>query len=174
MPQDVMAHQPKDRPTGDSGCNPMDAARQHGILTAMETSDVMWSAVRDFPPGFDAVALRVQWSSIGVSGSTPCWQPSVNVYLVPGSCVVCVELAGVAPRSFQLRVEPDRLFIRGRRAASEPDGGVAKQVLAMEIDHGRFEREIRFPFAVDVSRVEARNDNGLVWVTLPLLADAGV
>ena len=41
-------------------------------------------------------------------------------------------------------------------------------VLAMEIDHGAFERQIKLPSTVDRTRVKAEQKNGLLWVHLPL------
>ena len=42
------------------------------------------------------------------------------------------------------------------------------QVLAMEIDHGSFERQIKLPSTVDRKQVTAEQKNGLLWVYLPL------
>ena len=42
------------------------------------------------------------------------------------------------------------------------------QVLAMEIDHGPFERHINLPLSVDRARVTAEQRNGLLWIHLPV------
>ncbi len=34
--------------------------------------------------------------------------------------------------------------------------------------HGPFEREVRFPAAVDIEKVHAEQRNGLLWISLPL------
>ena len=41
-------------------------------------------------------------------------------------------------------------------------------VLAMEIDHGAFEREIELPLSVERERVTAEQRNGILWIHLPL------
>ncbi|RME92553.1 MAG: Hsp20/alpha crystallin family protein, partial [Verrucomicrobia bacterium] len=52
----------------------------------------------------------------------------------------------------------------------EPRGlaGRAFQVLALEIDHGRFERELWFPVEVDPNRTTAERRDGWLWIHLPL------
>jgi len=44
--------------------------------------------------------------------------------------------------------------------------------LAMEIDHGPFQREIILPVEVDPNRVIAEQRNGLLWIYLPLRPNA--
>ena len=41
-------------------------------------------------------------------------------------------------------------------------------MIAMEIDYGPFEREVRLPDEVDVKKVHAEQKNGLLWIHLPL------
>ncbi|HTV40660.1 MAG TPA: Hsp20/alpha crystallin family protein [Candidatus Sulfotelmatobacter sp.] len=103
------------------------------------------------------------------------WAPSLNVYRGEHCITVCLDLAGVEKDSINLKVEPQRLLVRGRRAAPEPDKDVCKavQVLAMEIDYGPFERELTLsPMTIDTARVTANHKNGLLWIYLPLRAQA--
>ena len=67
-------------------------------------------------------------------------------------------------------VEPRRVVIRGTRELPEPPcgDGCAVQVLALEIDYGPFEREVRLPLEVDVEQSSAEQENGLLWIYLPL------
>ena len=102
--------------------------------------------------------------------STPCWTPAVNVYRCPDRLVVCVDLAGVKPRDLSVRAEPRRLRIRGHRAPPEPASPAAEpvQVLAMEIDAGAFERDLRLPEEIDPERTTAEQRDGWLWIQLPL------
>jgi HSP20 family molecular chaperone IbpA len=70
----------------------------------------------------------------------------------------------------ELRAEPRRVRLRGQRLPPEPGEaeGAALQVLAMEIDHGAFEREIVLPAEVDPEQVEAEQRGGVLWIWLPL------
>jgi HSP20 family protein len=100
----------------------------------------------------------------------PTWQPAVNVYRCEGCVRVCVDLAGVARADIDLRVEAKRMVIRGTRNPPErsDDPERALQMLVMEIDYGPFERSISLPDAVEVEKAHAEQENGLLWISLPL------
>jgi HSP20 family protein len=114
---------------------------------------------------------RVRYSS---SHATEAWHPAINAYRCRDRVVICVELAGVDRSQIQVQVEPRRLSVCGRRVPPEPrDGeGPALQVLAMEIDHGAFVREIVLPVAVDPEQVQAEQREGLLWICLPLAEES--
>lgn len=98
------------------------------------------------------------------------WRPDVNVYAHEDRLEVCVDLAGVGKQEIKVEVEPRRLVVRGQR--QEPDSGCEAsgccRILVMEIPDGSFERVLEFPVAVDTEKVSARQDNGWLWITLPL------
>ena len=99
------------------------------------------------------------------------WQPAVNVYAHAGCIEVCMDLAGVRKQDIKVEVEQRSLTIRGHREA--PDSGFDRsgccRILVMEIADGTFERILDFPVNVDAARVVARQENGLLWVTLPII-----
>lgn len=99
------------------------------------------------------------------------WRPNVNVYGFEDRIEVCVELAGVPRGGFEIHVESRRLVIRGHRDAPEahcemPPCG---RLLLMEIADGAFERVIEFEMEMDANRARARQENGWVWIAIPLL-----
>ncbi len=98
------------------------------------------------------------------------WHPAINAYRCREHILICVDLAGVKRAEIQLRVEPRQVWLRGERPPLEPREveGPALQVLALEIDHGVFEREIVLPAEVDPERVAAEQREGLLWIRLPL------
>lgn len=98
------------------------------------------------------------------------WRPLVNVYVHDNRLEVCVELAGVSKEDIEVQVDSRRLVIRGERIAPElrcehPPCG---RILMMEIADGAFERVLEFPVALDPDRTSARQENGWLWITLPL------
>jgi|UniRef100_UPI003782FB54 HSP20 family protein len=99
------------------------------------------------------------------------WRPDVNVYAYSSHIEVCVDLAGVIKQDIQVEVEPRRLVVRGER--QPPDHGCESssccRILIMEITDGRFERVLEFPVVVDTERVIAKQDNGWLWITLPII-----
>lgn len=98
------------------------------------------------------------------------WQPAINAFRCETAVRICVDLAGVEQSAIELTVEPERVIVRGSREAPEPTGdqGRAVQMLALEIDYGPFEREVRLPARVDVEQARAEQENGLLWIYLPL------
>jgi HSP20 family protein len=104
---------------------------------------------------------------------TQSWRPALNAFRCGNKFIVCVELAGVERSSIDVRAERRRLAIRGVRAMPEPscEEPPALHVLALEIDHGRFERILELPAEVEPEGVTAEHRNGLLWIKLPVRAD---
>ena len=98
------------------------------------------------------------------------WRPEVNVYAHADRLEVCMNLAGVNKADIKVEVEPRRLVVRGHREA--PDRGCEAssccRILVMEIPDGSFERILDFPMAVDTEHVSAKQDNGWLWIILPI------
>jgi len=112
-----------------------------------------------------------QLAGLRFSRSGPhAWRPAINAYRCEKCITICVDLAGVERADIDLAIEPQRLSIRGVRDVPEPRGkeDPALQMIAMEIDYGPFEREVRLPGEVDVKKVRAEQKNGLLWIHLPL------
>ena len=95
------------------------------------------------------------------------WRPAINAFRCAKAVSICVDLAGIDKSLIDLRVEPRRLTLRGSRQAPEPTDQ-AVQMLALEIDYGPFEREFELPTEVDVEQARAEQENGLLWIYLPL------
>ncbi len=96
-----------------------------------------------------------------------CWQPAINAFRCENAVRICVDLAGVDKSLIDLTIEPYRVVVRGTREAPEPTDPTV-QMLALEIDYGPFEREVPLPAAVDVEQARAEQENGLLWIYLPL------
>ena len=131
-----------------------------------------WGELESLRRQLGVIAEHLQHARVDAARESHCWQPAVNVYRCADEYIVCVELAGVDRPSLRVLAEPQRLTVRGRRLPPEPADGATLQVLAMEIDYGPFERELAFPSAIDVTRVEAELDRGLVWIRLPVSPEA--
>jgi HSP20 family protein len=101
------------------------------------------------------------------------WEPALNLFLCQEQVTICMELAGVERDDIDLQVQAKNIVVRGQRVAPQPCGGElqAKQVLVMEIDHGRFERDIDLPVEVDPEKARAEQRNGFLWIYLPFRAE---
>lgn len=97
------------------------------------------------------------------------WQPATNVYETAEAYYICVELAGVSEEEIDVECsDRRRILIRGTRRQPRPQGVACMlSVHTLEIDDGRFERNIELPEPIDVDRVDARYGEGYLWITAP-------
>lgn len=92
-------------------------------------------------------------------------QLSIDVFQTKDSLVVQSTIAGVKPGDIDISINNDMLTIRGRREIKEeiPE----ENYLIKECYWGGFSRSIILPVEVEVEKVEAALDNGVLTVTLP-------
>lgn len=98
------------------------------------------------------------------------WQPDITAYRYDDRIEIWVDLAGVEKSDINVDVLPDRVRISGERKPPLPTRDTSsqcRQVLTMEIESGRFGREIVLPVEVNRSKVSAKQENGLLWIVLP-------
>lgn len=98
------------------------------------------------------------------------WVPHINAYRYEDRYEICLDLAGVPKADIEVEVAPNRLRISGERRVPEQsrcESGCC-QVLALEIEIGRFFRELTLSSPVEPEKVSARQENGLLWILLPL------
>ena len=99
------------------------------------------------------------------------WEPAINAYRCEKCVCICVDLSGVDKSDIEVQVEPRNVSITGVRKPPEPLDAPRRplQVMAMEIDYGAFARSIPLPVEVDVENVTAQQEQGLLWIELPIL-----
>src|SRR6476619_2419204 len=109
----------------------------------------------------------LHFSSFQLPG--PSWTPAINVYAYADRFEVCMDLAGVDKREIRVEAERRRLSVSGQRVVPGGSGEEAccKRILVMEIHDGQFARTLEFAEDLDTSRVQARQDNGWLWIILP-------
>jgi HSP20 family protein len=122
---------------------------------------------------------KVHFAQFQESG--PEWRPQVNVFQCASCFRVCVELAGLDDDTVEVDVGLGKLRISGYREAPEPllqhestNPPTPKpvRVITMEIDHGRFQRDVDIPDGYDYRNVTTEWENGLLWIFMPRLAHA--
>ena len=114
---------------------------------------------------------RVQF---GQQAAPDTWCPAVNAYRCVKGFAICVDLAGVPKDEIHIEVHGRTLRIEGRREVPEPKGKDEEpvQIVAMEIDAGRFAREVLLPSDVEGDAVRAEYKEGFLWVYLPFRSEA--
>ncbi len=80
--------------------------------------------------------------------------------------MVNVDLPGVRPEDFQVEIEEDALVLQGERRSEQEDtrGGIRRS----ERSYGTFRRVIPLPPGANADAAEARFENGVLEITVPL------
>jgi HSP20 family protein len=113
-------------------------------------------------PLHDLVAIRDR-SAQRAAGSGA-WTPPVDVYEMPAEYVVVAELPGFSAGDFGIAATATTLTLTGRRAAPDLVSG---QFLRLERGQGEFGRTFTFPEAIDVARIRADLESGLLTIHVP-------
>jgi HSP20 family protein len=103
------------------------------------------------------LGYRLDWS----------FHPPMDVYETEDELVVVMEVAGMEAEEIQVSLEGDLLLIRGTR--TESCAAPKIRLHQMEIDYGRFERNLRIPFPLKADQVKAAYRQGFLTVTIPKL-----
>ena len=88
----------------------------------------------------------------------------MDAYRRADEVVVQFDLPGVDPASIDVTVERGRLTVSGDRRPLEVAGD---EIVVRERPAGRFVRQLRLADGLDVSRVQADYELGVLTVTLP-------
>ena len=88
------------------------------------------------------------------------WEPSVDIIETKKNIVVIVDIAGMESEDINVATDGNILKISGiRKGVFEPG---QKQFHKLEIEIGRFTREIELPVSVDRENRSACYENGLL------------
>jgi HSP20 family protein len=95
------------------------------------------------------------------------FRPQIDCYRTerPAGFHVVVELAGVDPAKIQVFADEGTLVVSGERRRPRCEGRVYQQ---MEIDYGRFTRQVAVDADIDVAASKATYKRGVLTIVLPL------
>lgn len=100
----------------------------------------------------------------------PTQYPPVDITEYANEFVVVAELPGVKKEDIKISVENGSLTLSGERKATETPQD-AKTILN-EMRTKKFSRQIHLPKNVDVSKISAELQNGILQITVPKSAEA--
>jgi HSP20 family protein len=96
---------------------------------------------------------------------TSTWFAPTDVSEDENSLRITMELPGVDPSDVRLSLENNVLTIRGEKKHQQDENN--ERVHRFERTYGMFERTFVLPNTVDSDRIEARHENGVLFVTIP-------
>jgi len=95
------------------------------------------------------------------------FRPQIDCFRTerPPALTVVVELGGIDPSKIQIYADERTLVIAGERRRPSAAGRVYQQ---MEIDYGRFQRQIALAEHIDVQSCKAAYRRGVLTITMPV------
>ncbi|MBF0566603.1 MAG: Hsp20/alpha crystallin family protein [Nitrospirae bacterium] len=91
--------------------------------------------------------------------------PAVNLWLNDTTAIATTEIAGVSPDNLEISVIGKTLSIKGSRPKAET--GEGQSYHRKERWEGEFSRALELPYNVDSDKVEAKFEDGVLYITLP-------
>ena len=98
--------------------------------------------------------------------------PLVDIFETAENFVVEIELPGFAGEDISLSICCSMLVVEGIKREGPRDCGV--NYICLERHFGRFCRTIEIPPAVDMKRISAKYEKGVLAVTFPKLHDKSI
>ena len=99
-------------------------------------------------------------------GEIQMWTPSVEVFERDNNLVVRAELPGLDKDDVMVELTDDGLVIEGERRREREEG--IEGGYRSEIEYSRFYRMIPLPEGVNMDQAQARMNNGVLEVTIPM------
>ena len=114
--------------------------------------------------------LRFFQSPIGREPLATRWQPAADIYRTADGWLVKVELAGIRPDEFEVRVAGQYVILRGRRR--DWQFREVGQCQSLEIAYDEFERRFEFPIDLSAARIDTEYANGILVLRIHPRAEA--
>lgn len=151
---------------GDSGESQAGGHDDSGEVRGEAESGRHWSPWNSFTELQETVSDIVDSAIRNVGPMASGRYPRYDLIDVPGEGYwVLMDLPGVHRDDLEVTTVGDELTVIGQRARPElPEGADVRRT---ERAFGRFRRSIRMPADVDVDRVGAKLENGVLRLTLP-------
>ena len=99
------------------------------------------------------------------------WSPAVDIYETPSGFVLTAEVPGVHSSEIDIRVVDQDLILRGERRWERE--AHAEHFHRLESAYGKFERTFNLSEGIDVQRISAEVEQGVLTVILPKRAKPG-
>jgi HSP20 family protein len=94
------------------------------------------------------------------------WRPLADIHESVEMVTVKIELAGMREEDIEVTLYEDALVVSGERY-DDHEHGENIYYHEAQIRYGPFRVEVFIPVAIDREAVEARYENGFLWVMLP-------
>lgn len=108
--------------------------------------------------------VNANWQSL-LPLSDGKWQPNTDVLEAMEAYTIRMELAGVCKEDINILYQDSRLLVYGKRR--DPFTDQRARYVQMEIHYQEFERAIILPDEIVETDIDARLEDGILWITVP-------
>jgi HSP20 family protein len=98
------------------------------------------------------------------------WAPPTDIIETPEALVMKTELPGLTDKDVSVEIENGMITLRGERKIEEETK--EKGYLRVERSYGKFVRTFALPNNVEIEKINATFDNGLLELTIPRKEEA--
>ncbi len=109
----------------------------------------------------ETAAERTGFPSLDMRGVS---SPAIDVQETDASIVLTAELPGLGDDDVEIEVKDRRLTLRGEKKITHEDGG---DLRLSERSYGSFARMMTIPDTVDLEKISAEFDKGVLHITMP-------
>ncbi len=98
------------------------------------------------------------------------WNPDLDIAETDNDITVKAEIPGIDPKDVDISITGDTLTIKGEKKEEKEEKG--KSFHHMERTYGSFSRTIDLPARVMIDKVVAKDNHGVLEITLPKMEES--
>lgn len=140
-----------------AGANPMADSFRREMETMMSR---FFGGASPFAP-LETAAQRTGFPSLDMTGAV---SPAIDINETDTAIELTAELPGLAEDDVEIELKDRRLTLRGQKNVSHDAQG---DLRVSERSYGSFSRTMTLPDTVDVEKITAEFDKGVLHVTMP-------
>jgi HSP20 family protein len=133
-----------------------------GAVLSMSPFELMRRFTDELDRAFEGLGIARGFGA----GEIEAWTPSVEVFQQDNNLVVRAELPGMDPGDVRVEMTDGGLIIEGERRREREER--LESGYRSEIEYGRFYRLIPLPEGANVDQAQARLNNGVLEVMIPM------
>ena len=137
--------------------NPLNDSFRREMETMM--SRFFGGASPFFP--LDSAAQRTGFPSLDMTGAV---SPAIDINETDKAIELTAELPGLAEEDVEIELKDRRLTVRGQKKVTHNNGG---DLHISERSYGSFARTMALPDTVDIEKITAEFDKGVLQITMP-------
>ena len=118
--------------------------------------------MEDFPD-----RLRTMFGPSMERGQPVGWMPAMEIVEDKNALVVTAELPGLAAKDVDISVDDGVLTVSGEKQEEKREGTEDSEHYLFELRYGSFRRSFTLPNTVDVDKISAEFENGVLKVSMP-------